>query len=59
MGKRSNYQRREADFYPTPRAAVVPYPHGIRSFAEPCANGSSIGFKGLTADELKQKKGKT
>ena len=24
MGKRSNFDRREADFYPTPRAAVVP-----------------------------------
>jgi len=40
MGKRSNFERREADFYPTPRAAVVPlipYLRGIRSFAEPCA----------------------
>jgi hypothetical protein len=28
MGKRSNFERREADFYPTPRAAVVPLvPH--------------------------------
>ena len=39
MGKRSNFERREADFYPTPRAAVVPLiPHlrGIRHFAEPC-----------------------
>jgi hypothetical protein len=24
MGKRSNFERRPADFYPTPRAAVVP-----------------------------------
>jgi hypothetical protein len=24
MGKRSNFERREADFYPTPRAAVLP-----------------------------------
>ena len=24
MGKRSNFERREANFYPTPRAAVVP-----------------------------------
>ena len=42
MGKRSNFERREADFYPTPRAAVLPLiPHlrgsGIRTFAEPCA----------------------
>src|SRR3981189_1858036 len=28
MGKRSNFERREADFYPTPRAAVLPLiPH--------------------------------
>jgi hypothetical protein len=35
MGKRSNFERREADFYPTPRAAVlplVPYLRGIRTF---------------------------
>ena len=34
MGKRSNFERREADFYPTPRAAVVPlipFLRGIRS----------------------------
>ena len=24
MGKRSNFPRRERDFYPTPRAAVLP-----------------------------------
>ncbi|MEY9183141.1 hypothetical protein ABIG06_004722 [Bradyrhizobium sp. USDA 326] len=39
MGKRSNFERREADFYATPRAAVVPlipYLRGIRTFAEPC-----------------------
>ena len=41
MGKRSNFERREADFYPTPRAAVLPLiPYlrasGIRTFAEPC-----------------------
>jgi hypothetical protein len=28
MGKRSNFERREADFYPTPRAAVVPLSAG-------------------------------
>jgi hypothetical protein len=40
MGKRSSFERRKADFYPTPRAAVVPlipYLRGVRSFAEPCA----------------------
>jgi hypothetical protein len=36
MGKRSNFERREAHFYATPRAAVAPlapYLRGIRSFA--------------------------
>jgi hypothetical protein len=45
MGKRSNFERREADFYPTPRAAVVPlipYLRGIRSFAEPCAGDGDL-----------------
>jgi hypothetical protein len=47
MGKRSNFERREADFYPTPRAAVeplIPYLrlHGIRSFAEPCAGDGAL-----------------
>src|SRR4029077_4488865 len=45
MGKRSNFERREADFYPTPRAAVVPLiPHlrGIRTFAEPCAGEGDL-----------------
>ena len=45
MGKRSNFERREADFYPTPRAAVVPlipYLRGIRSFAEPCAGDGGL-----------------
>ena len=28
-GKRSGFERREADFYPTPRAAVVPLVRGI------------------------------
>jgi hypothetical protein len=50
MGKRSNFERREADFYPTPRAAVVPLiPYlrgrGIRAFAEPCAgDGALVGI---------------
>ena len=45
MGKRSNFERREADFYPTPRTAVVPlipYLRGIRRFAEPCAGGGDL-----------------
>jgi hypothetical protein len=45
MGKRSNFERREADFYPTPMTAVVPLiPHlrGIRTFAEPCAGDGDL-----------------
>ena len=45
MGKRSNFERRPGDFYPTPRAAVVPlipYLGGIRSFAEPCAGDGNL-----------------
>jgi hypothetical protein len=45
MGKRSNFERRPADFYATPRAAVlplIPYLRGIRSFAEPCAGDGAL-----------------
>src|SRR5215471_5351361 len=45
MGKRSNFERREADFYPTPRAAVpplIPHLRGIRTFAEPCAGDGAL-----------------
>ena len=45
MGKRSNFERREADFYATPRAAVVPLiPHlrGIKTFAEPCVGDGDL-----------------
>jgi hypothetical protein len=47
VGKRScsSFERRPADFYPTPRAAVVPlipYLRGIRSFAEPCAGDGAL-----------------
>jgi hypothetical protein len=45
MGKRSNFGRREGDFYPTPRAAVVPlipYMRGIRTFVEPCAGDGNL-----------------
>ena len=47
MGKRSNFERREADFYPTPRPAVLPLiPYlrsgGIRTFAEPCAGDGAL-----------------
>jgi hypothetical protein len=45
MGKRSNFERRDSDFYPTPRAAVLPllpYLRGIRSFAEPCCGDGAL-----------------
>src|SRR4051812_33423396 len=45
MGKRSNFERREADFYPTPLAAVVPlipYLRSVKSFAEPCAGNGDL-----------------
>jgi hypothetical protein len=45
MGKRSNFERRPADFYPTPRRAVVPlvpYLRGIRTFAEPCCGDGTL-----------------
>jgi hypothetical protein len=45
MGKRSSFERREADFYPTPRAAalpLIPYLRGIRTFAEPCAGDGDL-----------------
>src|SRR5262249_13060748 len=45
MGKRSNFERREADFYPTPRAAVdplIPHLRGIRTFAEPCCGDGDL-----------------
>jgi hypothetical protein len=45
MGKRSNFERIPRDFYPTPFAAVpplIPYLHGIRTFAEPCAGDGAL-----------------
>ncbi|MET4418278.1 hypothetical protein [Bradyrhizobium sp. RT3a] len=47
MGKRSNFERREADFYPTPLDAVpplIPYLRGsgIRTFAEPCCGNYDL-----------------
>jgi hypothetical protein len=62
MGKRSNFERRPADFYPTPWAAVLPlFPHlrGIHSFAEPCAGDGalvrhleSLGLHCVYADDI-------
>src|SRR3954447_22080785 len=45
MGKRSAFERRPGDFYPTPREAVAPLiPHlrGVRNFAEPCAGDGAL-----------------
>ena len=47
MGKRSNFERRPADFYPTPKAAVLPLipflrASRIRTFAEPCAGDGDL-----------------
>jgi hypothetical protein len=47
MGKRSNFERREVDVHPTPRAAVAPLilylrASNIRSFAEPCAGDGAL-----------------
>lgn len=49
MGKRSNFERRERDFYPTPKEAVIPLlPHwiniipGVISFVEPCAGDLTL-----------------
>lgn len=45
MGKRSNFKRIARDFYPTPKAAVVPLlPHVPRgaTFYEPCAGAGDL-----------------
>lgn len=48
MGKRSNFERVERDFYPTPEEAVVPLiPYltnkpGVLSFVEPCAGDGAL-----------------
>jgi hypothetical protein len=45
MGKRSSFDRKPRDFYPTPAAAVAPLlPHikDIKSFDEPCAGGGAL-----------------
>jgi hypothetical protein len=45
MGKRSSFERREADFYPTPLDAVVPlipYLRSVKTFAEPCAGNGDL-----------------
>ena len=45
MGKRSNFERREQDFYPTPESAVLPLlPHLAPNtlYAEPCAGDGAL-----------------
>ena len=46
MGKRSNFERVDRDFYPTPEAAVLPLlPHISENgfcFAEPCAGDGAL-----------------
>jgi hypothetical protein len=45
MAKRSDFEPRENDFYPTPFEAVpplIPYLRGIRTFAEPCAGEGDL-----------------
>jgi len=47
MGKRSDFERKPYDFYPTPAKAVqplIPYLRaaGIRTFAEPCCGSGDL-----------------
>lgn len=45
MGKRSSFERRERDFYPTPRAAVVPllpFLKGHETYCEPCVGDGAL-----------------
>lgn len=45
MGKRSNFERVERDFYPTPAEAVAPLLPRLRPgmrFAEPCAGNGAL-----------------
>jgi hypothetical protein len=47
MGKRSSFERREADFYPTPFPAVLPLISflrrgSVKTFAEPCAGAGDL-----------------
>ena len=45
MGKRSDFERKPRDFYPTPMEAVKPLiPHMPRkfTFAEPCAGDGAL-----------------
>ena len=69
MGKRSNFPRRERDFYPTPRAAVlplIPWLRGVRTFAEPCCGDGalvrhleSFGLRCVYAGDIADRPGRT
>ena len=53
MGKRSNFERRERDFYPTPSTAIAPLlPHlpDLFTYIEPCAGNGDL-VRGLAAYE--------
>jgi hypothetical protein len=50
MGKRSEFERLPADFYPTPRPAVlplIPYIREIRKYVEPCDGGDGDDGRAL------------
>lgn len=64
MGKRSNFERKPRDFYPTPYSAVVPLIKHLDKkgswFAEPCAGDGalidhlvSFGLKNYWASDIK------
>jgi hypothetical protein len=45
MGKRSNFERKERDFYATPEECIVPllpFLRDVSTFAEPCAGDGSL-----------------
>jgi hypothetical protein len=45
MGKRSDFERKERDFYPTPFKAVkplIPHLRGVRTFAETCCGDGQL-----------------
>ena len=62
MGKRSDFERKERDFYPTPYEAVVPLlPHLEKGtkFDEPCVGHGalydhleSMGYYGTSASDI-------
>src|SRR4051812_33437039 len=45
VGKRSNFERFDRDFYATPYPAVpplIPHLRGVRTFAEPCCGDGAL-----------------